>query len=150
MAGLESRTAGYDQKQHMQSGASITCLGYGQALAIRVSFAQIIGGFQLNGQFSPYSGFPCLSECEQQHHRKHDARLWANLASWTLPLTSRRCGPQTGHLPGTCGIEANPGSPSYFANPTELATTVAGTRVMSDPPCPTLAATASRTRKCRC
>ena len=56
---LNRGTAGYDQKHNVQVwGIYSLPFGYGQQFANHGLIAQIVGGFQLNGQFSHYSGTP--------------------------------------------------------------------------------------------
>jgi hypothetical protein len=56
---LNRGTAGYDQKHNAQVwGIYSLPFGYGQKYVNHGFLAQVIGGFQLNGQFSHTSGFP--------------------------------------------------------------------------------------------
>ncbi len=56
---LNRGTAGYDQKHNLQVwGIYSLPFGYGQRYANHGLMAEVIGGFQLNGQFSHYSGTP--------------------------------------------------------------------------------------------
>jgi hypothetical protein len=56
---LNRGTAGYDQKHNLQVwGIYSLPFGYGQKYANHGVLSAIIGGFQLNGQFSHYSGLP--------------------------------------------------------------------------------------------
>jgi hypothetical protein len=56
---LNRATAGYDQKHNLQVwGIYSLPFGYGQQFVNHGLLAQVVGGFQLNGQFSHYSGLP--------------------------------------------------------------------------------------------
>ena len=56
---LNKATANYDRTNNLQIwGIYHLPFGYGQAIANQGVLAQIIGGFQLNGQFSHFSGAP--------------------------------------------------------------------------------------------
>lgn len=56
---LNRATAGYDQKHNLQVYSVYSLpLGHGQKFANQGMLAEIIGGFQLNGQFSHFSGSP--------------------------------------------------------------------------------------------
>ncbi len=56
---LNKASANYDRKHNVQVwGIYKLPFGYGQAFANQGIVAQIIGGFQLNGQFSHFSGAP--------------------------------------------------------------------------------------------
>jgi hypothetical protein len=56
---LNKATANYDRTNNLQIwGIYHLPFGYGQAFASQGVLGQIIGGFQLNGQYSHYSGAP--------------------------------------------------------------------------------------------
>ncbi len=59
MYSLNKGTAGYDEKHNLQIyGIYSLPFGPGQAYVNHGFLGQILGGFQLNGQISHYSGFP--------------------------------------------------------------------------------------------
>jgi hypothetical protein len=126
MAGLNRGTAGYDQKHNMQVWSVYHLpFGYGQALANQGVLAQIIGGFQLNGQFSHYSGFPFSVSASSNTIGNMTPGFGATYAQLTSAYQQ-----ESGHNRTPAGSAVSGGKPWFnpatFANPTELATTVAG------------------------
>jgi len=124
---LNRGTAGYDQKHNAQVWSVYHLpFGYGQKFANQGLLAQIVGGFQLNGQFSHYSGFPFSVSASSNtigNMAPGFGNTWAQLIS---PYQQ-----ESGHNRGAAGGSALSGgkpwfNPASFANPTELATTVAG------------------------
>jgi hypothetical protein len=124
---LNRGTAGYDQKHNVQVWSVYHLpFGYGQKYANQGLVAQIIGGFQLNGQFSHYSGLPFSVSGSSNtigNMAPGFGNTWAQLVS---PYQQ-----ESGHNRGAAGGSALSGGKPWFkqasfANPAELPTTVAG------------------------
>ncbi|MGD0096894.1 MAG: carboxypeptidase regulatory-like domain-containing protein [Terracidiphilus sp.] len=122
---LNRGTAGYDQKHNVQVWSVYHLpFGYGQKYANQGLVAQMIGGFQLNGQFSHYSGFPFAVSASSNiiGNMAPGAQTYAQLVA---PYQQ-----QSGHErnPGKTGVTGGKPwfNPASFANPTELPNTVAG------------------------
>ena len=124
---LNRGTAGYDQKHNLQIWAVYHMpFGFGQKYANQGMIAQIIGGFQLNGQFSHYSGFPFAVGANSNTiggFAPGFGNTYAQLTSAYKQLG--------GHYRGTAGGSALSGGktwfdPSSFGNPVEPTASVAG------------------------
>jgi hypothetical protein len=123
---LNRGTAGYDQKHNVQVWSVYHLpFGYGQKYANQGLLAQIIGGFQLNGQFSHYSGFPFSVSASSNtigNMAPGFGNTYAQLVSPYQQLSGHN------RTPGSTGVSGGRAwfNPASFANPVELATTVAG------------------------
>ena len=127
MQRLNRATAGYDQKHNLQVWSVYHLpFGYGQQFANQGVLAQIVGGFQLNGQFSHYSGTPfSVSAAGGNQLSAEVPGFGATYAQLIAPYQQ-----ESGHnrTPGNSGVSGGKPwfNPASFANPTEPAATVAG------------------------
>ena len=127
MARLNRGTAGYDQKHNVQVWSVYHLpFGFGQTYANQGLIAQIIGGFQLNGQFSHYSGFPFAVSASSNSIGNMAPGFGTTFAELVAPYQQ-----QGGHNRGAAGGSALSGGRPWFtqasfANPAELPNTVAG------------------------
>lgn len=125
MFGLNKGSAGYDQKQNIQVwGVYHLPIGYDQKYINQGLTGQIIGGWQLNGQFSHYSGFPFGVSASSNligNMAPGFGTTYANVTSYQQLGGHNRS-------PGTTGVSGgNPWfAPAAFSNPTELPNTVVG------------------------
>jgi hypothetical protein len=124
---LNKGTAGYDQKHNVQVWSVYHLpFGYGQKYANQGLLGQIIGGFQLNGQFSHYSGFPFSVSANSNTIGNMTPGFGNTYAQLTSAYHQ-----QNGHYRGAAGGAGLSGGrrwfdPASFGNPAEFATTVAG------------------------
>jgi hypothetical protein len=133
---LNRGTAGYDQKHNVQMWAVYHLpFGYGQKYANQGPVGQIIGGFQLNGQFSHYSGFPFSVSASSNtigNAVPGFGNTWAQLTSAYQQ--------EGGHNRTPAGSPVSGGKPWFnpasFANPTEPPNTVAGNPSNAPPTLP--------------
>jgi hypothetical protein len=127
MFSLNKGTAGYDQKHNAQVWSVYHLpFGYGQKYANHGLVGEIIGGFQLNGQFSHYSGFPFSVSANSNTIGGLTPGFGSTYAQLTSPYQQL-----SGHYRGAAGGSALSGgktwfNPASFANPAELPSTVAG------------------------
>ena len=131
--------AGYDIKHNAQVYAVYNLpFGYGQKFANQGLMAWIIGGFQLNGQFSHTSGTPFSVNA--------NSNLIGNVApGWgaTYAQLVKPYHQLSGHNRGAAGGSSLSGGkgwfdPSSFANPAEPAATVAGNPGNASPTLPNI------------
>jgi hypothetical protein len=123
---LNRGTAGYDQKHNVQVwGIYSLPFGYGQQFANHGLIAQIVGGFQLNGQFSHYSGTPFSVSA--------NSNLIGNLAPGfgaTYAQLNGKYKQESGHnrVFGSAAVSGGKPwfDPTVFANPNEPTASVAG------------------------
>jgi hypothetical protein len=123
---LNRATAGYDQKHNAQVyGIYSLPFGYGQQLANHGLIAEIIGGFQLNGQFSHYSGLPFSVSA--------NSNLIGNVAPGFGTTYAQLVAPyqqESGHnrTPSSGAVSGGKPwfNPASFANPAEPTASVAG------------------------
>jgi Carboxypeptidase regulatory-like domain/TonB dependent receptor len=119
--------AGYDMKHNVEVYTVYNLpFGYGQAYANHGLLADIIGGFQLNGQFSHTSGVPFSVNANTNTIGNLAPGWGATYAQLVKPYHQL-----SGHNRGAAGGSALSGGkgwfdPSSFANPTEPTATVAG------------------------
>jgi hypothetical protein len=119
--------AGYDIKHNLQIyGLYNLPFGYGQRYANHGLAAAIVGGFQLNGQFSHTSGTP-FSVMANSNTIGNLAPGWGG----TYAQLVKPYHQLSGHNRGAAGGSALSGGkgwfdPSSFANPAEPTATVAG------------------------
>ncbi|HUD57629.1 MAG TPA: TonB-dependent receptor [Terracidiphilus sp.] len=123
---LNRGTAGYDQKHNLQVwGIYSLPFGYGQRYANHGILAEVVGGFQLNGQFSHYSGTPFSVSA--------NSNLIGNLAPGFGSTYAQLVAPYkqlSGHnrVFGNTSVSGGKAwfDPSVFANPNEPTASVAG------------------------
>jgi hypothetical protein len=122
---LNRGTAGYDQKHNAQVyGIYSLPFGYGQKYANQGLLGQIIGGFQLNGQFSHYSGTPFSVSANSNLIGNVAPGFGATYAQLVAPYQQ-----ESGHnrVPGSSAAGGKPWfNPASFANPTEPTASVSG------------------------
>ena len=126
MFALNKGSAGYDQKHNLQVWSVYHLpFGYGQKFANQGLVAEIIGGFQLNGQFSHYSGFPFGVSAS--------SNVIGNMApgfGTTYAQLVSSYQQQSGHnrVPSSNTVSGGKPwfAPASFANPAELPNTIAG------------------------
>jgi hypothetical protein len=129
--------AGYDIKHNVQVyGLYNLPFGYGQPYANHGLAAAIVGGFQLNGQFSHTSGVP-FSVMANSNFIGNFAPGWGG----TYAQLVKPYHQLSGHNRGATGGSALSGGkgwfdPSSFANPTEPTATVAGNPTNASPTLP--------------
>jgi hypothetical protein len=124
MLALNKGTAGFDQKHNLQVwNVYHLPFGAGQKYANQGLIAQIIGGFQLNGQFSHYSGFPFGVSAS--------SNLIGNMApgfGTTYAQLVSAYQQESGHNRTPASTAVSGGKPWFnpasFANPTEPANSV--------------------------
>lgn len=126
MAHLNRATAGYDQTHNAQVYAVYTLpFGYGQKFANQGLIAQIVGGFQLNGQFSHYSGTPFSVSAQGNYVGNFAPGFGTTYAQLVAPYQQ-----ESGHnrTPGATTVSGGKPwfNPASFANPTEPTASVAG------------------------
>jgi len=123
---LNRGTAGYDQKHNLQVwGIYSLPFGYGQRYANHGLMAEVIGGFQLNGQFSHYSGTPFSVSGNSNLLGNFAPGFGATYAQLVAPYKQK-----SGHN-RVFGNSAVSGGrpwfdPSVFATPAEPTASVAG------------------------
>jgi hypothetical protein len=123
---LNRGTAGYDQKHNLQVWGIYTLpFGYGQRYANHGLLAEVIGGFQLNGQFSHYSGTPFSVSGNSNLLGNFAPGFGATYAQLVAPYKQK-----SGHN-RVFGNSAVSGGrpwfdPSVFATPAEPTASVAG------------------------
>jgi hypothetical protein len=123
---LNRGTAGYDQKHNLQVwGIYSLPFGVGQKFVNQGLLAQIVGGFQLNGQFSHYSGSPFSVSA--------NSNLIGNLAPGFGSTFAQLVAPykqESGHNRSFGSTAVSGGKPwfdpSSFASPAEPTASVAG------------------------
>jgi len=123
---MNKGTAGYDQKQNMQVWSVYSLpFGRGQKFANQGLLSEIVGGFQLNGQFSHYSGFPFGVSA--------NSNLIGNMApgyGTTYAQLASAYQQMGGHNRVAGSSTVSGGNPWFnqaaFANPVEPANTVSG------------------------
>jgi hypothetical protein len=123
---LNYGTAGFDQKHNMQVwGIYSLPFGYGQKFVNHGLLAQIVGGFQLNGQFSHYSGTPFSVSANQNLIGNVAPGFGATYGQLITPYKQ-----EGGHNRAFGSTAVSGGKPwfdpSAFVNPTEPPATVAG------------------------
>jgi TonB dependent receptor len=123
---LNYGTAGFDQKHNMQIwGIYSLPFGTGQKFVNQGLLAQIVGGFQLNGQFSHYSGTPFSVTANQNSIGNVAPGFGATFGQLTAPYKQ-----EGGHNRAFGSTAVSGGKPwfdpSVFVNPTEPPATVAG------------------------
>jgi len=132
---LNRGTAGYDQKHNAQVyGIYSLPFGYGQKYANQGLLGQIIGGFQLNGQFSHYSGTPFSVSANSNLIGNVAPGFGATYAQLVAPYQQ-----ESGHnrVPGSTAAGGKPWfNPASFANPTEPTASVSGNPSNAPPTLP--------------
>lgn len=129
--------AGYDVKHNAQVYAIYNLpFGYNQPYANHGPLAWIIGGFQLNGQFSHTSGTP-FSVLANVNSIGNVAPGWGS----TYAQLVKPYHQLSGHNRGAAGGAALSGGkpwfdPSSFANPTEPSASVSGNPSIASPTLP--------------
>ena len=123
---MNRATAGYDQKHNAQVwGIYSLPFGYGQKFANQGLLAQIIGGFQLNGQFSHYSGLPFSVSANSNLIGNVAPGFGTTYAELVAPYQQK-----SGHnrVFGNSAVSGGRPwfNPASFANPVEPAATLAG------------------------
>ena len=137
MARLNRATAGYDQTHNAQVYSVYSLpFGYGQKYANQGLVAQIIGGFQLNGQFSHYSGTPfSVSAAGGNQLSGEVPGFGSTFAQLVSPYQQ-----ESGHnrTPGATTVSGGKPwfNPASFANPVEPPATVAGNPTNTSPTLP--------------
>ena len=135
---LNRGTAGYDQKHNLQVwGIYSLPFGAGQKFVNQGLLAQVIGGFQLNGQFSHYSGTPFSVSA--------NSNLIGNLAPGFGTTYAQLVAPykQEGGHNRSFGSTAVSGgkpwfNPASFASPAEPTASVAGNPNNTSPTLPNI------------
>jgi hypothetical protein len=127
MARLNRATAGYDQKHNLQVWSVYHLpFGYGQNLVNQGLIAQIVGGFQLNGQFSHYSGTPFSVSAAGGAQLSGEVPGFGTTYAQLISSYHQ----ESGHnrTPGNSAVSGGRPwfNPASFANPTEPAASVAG------------------------
>ena len=123
---MNKGTAGYDQKHNVQVWSVYHLpFGYGQKFANQGLVGQIVGGWQLNGQFSHYSGLPFGVSANSNSIGGIAPGYGSTFANLTSSYQQ-----MGGHNRVAGNTSVSNGKPWFnqasFANPTVLAATVAG------------------------
>lgn len=131
MYSLNRAHAGYDRTHNFQAWGNYHLpFGMGQAYLSHGLLGQIVGGFQLNGQFSHISGAPfSVSANANNMNTPGVGALYANLSGAYKELGGHvRTAGQTNVSSGKAWFD-----PSIFSNPVEPTMTVAGNPNLTSP-----------------
>jgi hypothetical protein len=136
MARMNRATAGYDQKHNAQVWSVYHLpFGYGQQFANQGVIAQIIGGFQLNGNFFHLSGTPFSVTANSNIIGNLAPGFGATYAQLVAPYQQ-----ESGHNRAFGSTTVSGGKPWFnpasFASPVEPAATVAGNPGNASPTLP--------------
>ena len=120
---LDHASAGYDRKNNLQFwGIYHLPFGHGQRFANQGILSEIIGGWQLNGQLSHYSGAPFTVGASSNTLNTPYSSLYAQLTGAYKQIGGHE------RVPGKTGVTSGKAwfDTSVFSNPTEPVATVAG------------------------